>query len=914
MQAGVRSGAGPVIPPDACCYNPPVDLIATHPQADFDGLASMVAARKLYPGAALVLAGGAQDSVTQFISDHDLDLTRLRDVDLDQVTRVIMVDTQHPRRLEPLRALWTRPGVAVHVYDHHVDHADEPEEKGGVEAGPAIEYRLVDRVGATTTLLYEQLVSRRMSLTPFEATMLAIGVYEETGSLTYGSTTPRDLDAAAAFLRAGADLGLVSATLRTAVVPEQIALLNELLSAADIHYLEGRKVLLTASPAERYHGDLAAVVAMLMRVEGVDAVLAACTLDHKVEIIGRSRHPDVDVSWIAREFGGGGHAAAAAATVKGATLVEVRERLTQLLLDRYRPTLLARDVMTRPVKTITEDRTIEEAGRLMTTAGVNVFPVVDGRGRYRGLISRETVQKATFHGLQRSRVSAFMRTDRYTAAPDTPFQEIERHMIEGHQRFVPLLVGPKVVGVITRTDLLRTLHEDVLREARARVGAGTTAASLHERDMGGMLRERLPSRVVAILRAAGELGDRLEMRVYLVGGVVRDLLLGIGNLDVDVVVEGDGLALAKALAAELGARVTVHERFGTARLQFPDGFKLDLATARTEYYEYPSALPTVEHGSIKRDLYRRDFTINTLAIGLNPSAFGRLLDFYGGERDLKDRTIRVLHSLSFVEDPTRIFRAVRFAARFGFELGRETRALIVGAVRMNLVERLSPHRLTDEVRLMLSEGDPRTGLALLAELGVLRSLHRSLTWSPRLQALVRGVEEAVAWYRLLYLDRPMESWLVYLLALLEVVPDKGVTAMLDKFELAERAKRVVRTARFSSHRVVRRLVARPGPSPSGVVRLLDGIDDEVLVFLMAASKAEAVKRHLSAYLTTYRKTRSILTGDDLKQLGVRPGPDYKRILTRLLEARLDGRVVSAEDERRMARELAVPARSRKGAS
>ncbi len=902
--------APPVNRHAASWYNPAVDLITTHPQADFDGLASMVAARKLYPGSVIVLAGGAQEAVTRFLQDHDLNVSRLHDIDLALVSRVVLVDTQDPLRVEPLKPLWKRPEVVVDVYDHHQDHPAQEEAPRG--DGPRIDRRVIERVGATTTLMIEQVMVRGVPFTPEEATVLAVGLYEETGSLTYGSTTARDVEAVAALLRAGADLGVVAATLRKAVIPEQIALLNALLSAADTHYLEGRKILVATSATEHERGDLAAVVAMLMQVEGVDAVLAVCTMDHKIEIVGRSRHPDVDVSWIAREFGGGGHAAAAAATVKGGALVEVRERLTRLLLEKYRPTLLAKNVMTSPAKTVDEDCPVEEVGRLMTTAGVNVLPVLDEQGRYRGLISRETVQKALFHKLPRARAEEFMRTDRYTAGPETPFHDVERHMIEGHQRFVPVLVGQKVVGVITRTDLLRTLHDDVLKRARGRGPAPSeTGAVAHGRDVAGMLRERLPGPIVALLRAAGELGERLGVHVYVVGGIVRDLLLGIPNLDVDLVVEGDGIAFAQQLAAVRGARLHVHERFGTARLQFPDSFKLDVATARTEYYEYPTALPTVEAGSIRKDLYRRDFTINTLAIRLNPPVFGHLLDYYGGERDVKDRTIRVLHSLSFVEDPTRIFRAVRFAVRFGFALGRETRALIDGAIRMKLVDRLSPHRLTDEVRLLFSEREPRTACALLAEIGVLRGLHPSLIWSPRLQGLLQDVEDAVAWHRLLYLDRPMEAWVVALLALAEVLSSKAATAFLSRFELSERVKRIVRAARFGGHRVVRALTAKREPAPSVVWRLLSDFDDEAMVFMMAASKSETVKRQVSAYLTTYRATRPILTGDDLRARGIPPGPRYKEILTMLLEARLDGKVVTREDEDRLVAGVVSPPGGRK---
>src|SRR6185295_10740104 len=203
------------------------------------------------------------------------------------------------------------------------------------------------------------------------------------------------------------------------------------------------------------------------------------------------------------------------------------------------------------------------------------------------------------------------------------------------------------------------------------------------------------------------LAKRTSVSVYAVGGFVRDLLLGRPNVDIDLVVEGDAIAFARAFAKENGGRAKVHERFGTAAVVFPDEFKLDVAMARTEYYKHPSALPTVQPSSIKEDLFRRDFTINALALRLNADRFGELIDFYGGQRDLKERTIRVLHSRSFIDDPTRVFRAVRFEYRFGFRLGKETLTLIRDAVELGLFHRLSGTRLLEELILLLSEENPR---------------------------------------------------------------------------------------------------------------------------------------------------------------------------------------------------------------
>ena len=877
-----------------------MDVIATHSNADFDGLASMIAARKLFPEAKLVLPAGGQETVRNFLDLYDLGLSKLKDLDLSQVTRVVLVDTQEPDRIGALKSCVENPSVEVVVFDHHVEEASECSGRSPRS--------VVQSVGATTTILVEQLRQQHLALTPFEATVLAVGLYEETGSFAFASTTSRDLDAGAFLVGAGADLNLVAETLRRPLDPDAIALLNDLLEHSEVHYLEGRKVLVAASTIERCRGEAAGVVHMLAELQGVDAVVVAVTMEDRVEVIGRSRRPEIDVGWIAREFGGGGHAVAAAASVKGQTLAEVKERLVRLLTTQYRPTLLAQDVMTQPVKTIGIDTTITETGQQMTTYGVNVFPILDEKDRYAGLVSRELVQKALFHRLGKMAVKDIMQTDAYTAKAETPFHDIEATMIERNQRFVPVVRGTKVIGVITRTDLLRTLHDDVLKTARLRSlhpGKPDNAVGGPHRNVKGILRDRLPRQLVALLEQAGQLADRCEVSLYVVGGCVRDLLLGIKNLDLDLVVEGDGIAFARKLAEITQARVKAHERFGTAIVLLPDGFKLDVATARTEYYEYPTALPTVEQSSIKKDLSRRDFTINALAVRLNSKGFGDVLDFYGGQRDLNDKVVRVLHGLSFVEDPTRIFRAIRFETRFGFHLGRDTVALINGAVKMNLFHRLSGHRLLEELKLLLGEREPKQAVKRLADHDLLRFIHPKLAWSNRLHGLLVAVEQAVDWYRLLYLDRKMDVWLVYMMGLLEVLPERAVLDVLKRFPFSEPEATRLKAARTDCHAVIRQLAKRPPLKPAETYRLLSGLSDETLLGLMGKSKGDSVKRQVSAFLTTYQQVKPVVTGADLKALGLKPGPPYKKILDRLLDARLNGEVKTESEARELVRRLAA---------
>src|SRR4030043_2190778 len=232
-----------------------------------------------------------------------------------------------------------------------------------------------------------------------------------------------------------------------------------------------------------------------------------------------------------------------------------------------------------------------------------------------------------------------------------------------------------------------------------------------------------------LFKAISDTARELKYRAYLVGGMVRDLLLGKQNFDIDIVVEGDGIIFARKLSEILSARIDSYEKFKTAVLILKNGQHIDIASARVEYYEKPAALPDVEMGSIKQDLARRDFTINTLALSLNKNDFGTILDFFGGRKDITAKRIKVLHKLSFIEDPTRIFRAVRFEQRLGFKMDSQTEKLAISAIEMNIVSELLGIRIRDELISILNEEKPWKALRRLYELGALKKIgiNRELT-------------------------------------------------------------------------------------------------------------------------------------------------------------------------------------------
>ncbi|HTZ18390.1 MAG TPA: CBS domain-containing protein, partial [Dissulfurispiraceae bacterium] len=625
----------------------------------------------------------------------------------------------------------------------------------------------------------------------------------------------------------------------------------------------------------------------------MDALIILIGMADKILIVARSKVNELNVAQVLVEFGGGGHATAASATIKDLPFEIAEERILDSLHRHIRPMKLAADIMTTPVVVISWDSKVKEAEDMMTRYGVNVLPVLKGPD-YKGTITREVVEKALFHGFANSRCIDFATTDASTVTPETFLSEIEKTMVEHNQRFVAVMEGNKIIGAITRTDILRSLYEDVLRKSRLSSEQALPGDDLHGfgRNVASLLRDVLPMDLNQLLAMAGDVADNLGYGAYLVGGCVRDILRRERNLDLDIVIEGDGIAFAKKLAEGLGAKVAVHQTFGTAAVK-KDTFKLDVATARTEYYESPAALPKVETSSLKRDLYRRDFTINTLAIKINKKDFGSLIDFFGGQRDLKDRVIRVLHNLSFVEDPTRAFRAIRFSERFGFKLTRHTENLIKLAVKMDIFDKLSGTRLCDELDLIFRETDPIKSLQKLGDYNLLKVIHPRISFTAELEAIMRAVHDTISWFDLLFLDEKYDKAILYIMALLHGLSRDEREAALIRLSVVEKNRSLIRQGFQTAAKIARNLI--PG-NPVMTYHLLSECGIEAMLFSMASLQDSEKKKAISNFLLELRTVRPLIRGADLKALGLQPGPIYSRIFGEVLNEKLMKRLPSRRDE------------------
>ncbi len=424
------------------------------------------------------------------------------------------------------------------------------------------------------------------------------------------------------------------------------------------------------------------------------------------------------------------------------------------------------------------------------------------------------------------------------------------------------------------------------------------------------LLDRLPLRSGTVLKQIGTLADQREVRVYLVGGVVRDLLLRRDNWDLDLTVEGDGMSFAKAVADHYHAGLALFEKFATARLVFPDGRKLDVTSARCESYIEPAALPDVAPASIEEDLYRRDFTINAMAIPINGPSRGCLLDPYGGWRDLKTKTIRALHEKSFVDDPTRIFRAVRFKQRFGFSLERKTARWLRLAAETDQIARLSGPRLCNEILLLLGEPDPVRAVKILARLKLLRFLHPRLRFDRMASRVMGNVPRAVRWWMPQGKKHVISVQVMMLMALLMSAEPAVVGRVIERLSLSKEQAGKVRWAGEPIRTARAQLQATRAMKPSEIHRLLIEMPNEALILMLAdtmagkdRSAASRVRPRLSLFMSRLRDCRPLLRGEDLLRGGMQPGPQVGTMLNALLVAKLNGVVRTKRDEVRLVRRM-----------
>lgn len=887
-------------------------VITTHQNADFDALAGTVGASLLYPGAQIVFAGSLNPNVREFVSLHgeSLPIVSVRLIDHAAVKQLVVVDTAELDRIGDFSKLCGKPGVEVVVFDHH--SLERPQRPLYVKG----ENWVITDDGATATAMLHLLLERGVEIPRLAATIFALGIHEDTGSLTFPRTTIRDAEMLAASMRLGASQALLERYLHSPLSVEQREVLMRMVDAVKVRRVRGMDLHVAVLDVEGYVDGLSVIAHKLMELINAEILLQAVGMEGRVFVTARSRAGSVDVGALLRSIGGGGHAQAASAVVRDETPQQIMERLLERLERSTLGFPTAGEIMSRPVRFIDADTPVTEALVMAQRYGHSGICVRQG-DQVAGIVSRRDLDKAMRHGLGHAPVKGVMTRNITFARTDTTVDELRRMMVEGNIGRVPVVrdsaferatalgearIGD-VVGIVTRTDVLAAYQGRWESDgALAEMPPTYTMAELGDHPFFGRL-----------FRACAALSEDFA-GIYLVGGFVRDLLLEQPNVDVDIAVEGDGIEFATRLAAQLGGRVRTHRKFKTAVVLLPpailgdtaahlrpsgEPFHVDVATTRTEFYDYPAALPRVEHASIRQDLFRRDFTINAMAISLRGKDFGTVIDFFGGLRDLREGTIRVLHNLSFIEDPTRIFRAVRYENRYGFRMDEQTRSFAKQCVDMHLVGDLSSVRLRDELIPLLSEEDVDWTLSRLFELGVAREVHPKLATGEKTVALVHRMDSLVAELDLL---REVVPWRLRLMAMTRNMDHDELYVWLDKLKLKRVDSEVVRQGVVLRPHLLSQL-DREIMSDWQIYKTLRKTSVETVVFALAETESERAQDRLRRYVADIRHRTLSITGDDLHALGMKRDPAVGRVLEKLKEMRVEGHIAGREAELAMARQL-----------
>jgi tRNA nucleotidyltransferase (CCA-adding enzyme) len=970
-----------------------MDLVLCHTTADFDTLGAAVGAALLRPGSRIVLTGDAHLSVQNFLAiwRDEYPLIERRSVAFEQVRSLTLVDACRRDRFAPVHD-WLQQaeqsGLPIRLYDHHLpaDRVDPPHTPP--HDFPTAEAH-IEAVGAATTLIVEALQQQAIVPNPFEATVMALGIHSDTGSLTFEQATVRDARALAWLMAKGANQQVIAENQEPGLSPYLQDLLSTALATIQTETVQGHRLGWVVLTTQRFVPGFSRLAQQLINLLGLHTLLLGAqyqTAQHqpKAVLIGRSRtssvlpNSRVNLRPIFEAFGGGGHAQAASAVLKAQALAEGLEAVMGRVMEEVRSQLpapvTARSLMSSPVRTILPTTSVEEAQRILLRYGHTGLCVVNEQAELVGIISRRDIDITLRHGLGHAPVKGCMSRQIQQIAPETPITQIQALMITHNVGRLPVLEAGKLVGIVTRTDLLRQLHQtqqlaqgqqDRL-ETPDRLGQldrpapDSAVSQAHPADSSDFsdsfhaltpqdsgvhllppkaqtLYQQLETRLAQIwpaLMLITDVADRKGWALYLVGGAVRDLLLTqlpapqrqLHPLtDIDLVVdgagEGAGVALAKAVQASYPqVSVQVHGQFQTAALIWhstelaasePDSSEpllIDIATARTEFYPYPAANPEVEASTIRQDLYRRDFTINAMAIRLNsrresePSTAepGQLLDYFGGWLDLQHGYVRVLHANSLIEDPTRIFRAVRFAVRLGFVIEPQTERFIRYAISSGIyaqrqaAEDKTPAlqtRLKTELKYLLSADQWAASLLQISRLGALACVHSSLEMTPALWRQLRRMNRWLNKFDDEYLGNAQPRWLL----LLELIIAQLAPPLRDRvalyLDLGAQSQQLLKNLHTWEETLLKQLpkVHRASDRYS----LLRAYTGSALL-LMSDRHPYTLGPPIWQYIVQLSHQPPLIKGSTLKQLGYKPGPQFRDILNTVNMLALDGELTNAQ--------------------
>ncbi|MGB6129037.1 MAG: CBS domain-containing protein [Psychrilyobacter sp.] len=844
-----------------------MEIITCHIYADLDALSSMVLIKKLYPNGILVFPGHIGKSVKAFVNLYQnfLQVKKIKDISMDKVTKLIVVDTSKKNRIGLFEQLLDREDVEVIIYDHHKISEND------------IKNRKIIRknYGSNTTNILEVLLDNDpdIKFEEIEATIGLMGIYEDTGNFSFDSTTPKDLEMASYLLKKNGNLSKVNEYVQKGLEKEQLEIFIELIENSEFIEIDGEVAQLTYYKSDDFIFGMDELINKIQYLGKSSLCVILCGNNKRVSIIGRSSNK-INVAKILKDYNVGGHEYAVSGIIRDQNIENLYADIKKKIKKVIKPSKKSIDIMNVPVKTILKGTKIKLAYKIMYRMGYGGLPIVED-GKIVGIITRNSVDKALNHGFSNAPVSAYMTSEVITANLDLSVEELKALVVEKGIGRVPIVDSEgKILGIVTRTDILKSIYsKNPVRKAKK---------LKFESEIKNDIEEVVPEELLKLLKVIEAVSKKRKERVFLVGGIVRDLILGINNKDIDIVVEGDGIKFAIELKDVLEAKkIRIHEKFKTAMVVVNEDLKLDIASSRLEYYEYPTSLPVVEYGNIRDDMYRRDFSINAMALEIDSYNFGKLIDFYGGYDDLKNKKIKILHNLSFIEDPTRIIRAFRFAARYGFELGKDTEIFLKNAISDGFLKKISWPRVKQELEILFSDKNLTRGMEFLNKYNVFSEINPNIEYDLEMKENIGKVEN----FKELLDFVKVKRWLLVFLIILENLEKKELDLVFKKFNFSNKFIEKYDYGILIRERILEKLDSVD--KKSDIYNALKNISMEIITLIYIQNKNEKIKIKIEDYIYNLSKIEPLISGKDLLKNGELPGVEFKEKLNDYFMKQLD---------------------------
>jgi len=873
----------------------PEKIILAHRNPDFDAFSASFGAKILFPDHVVIHSGEPSKNLEEFITIYEERFPFYRDgeVDFSGVREAVICDTSVPGRLgNKAKQFFSENHIQVKIYDHHPVDEDE------IFPGQMIDEIILEEIGSASTIITELIKEKNIKLSTEESTLLAIGIYEDTGNFLFSSTTPRDMMSTSFLLEKGANIDVISAFVKMEMTPEQEKIMKVLEKNMIVKEINKAEIAVGEAETEEFIGGLNLITSKLWLSQGYDTFISIVKMGKKTYIVGRTMSPDVNLGELMGALRGGGHKRAAACKLVGVSLKEAENKLLEQLKQYVKPAVMAYEIMSSPVKTMLSGMKIKRAYKIMQITGFGGIPVVE-ENKLVGMVVRRDVQKAMDHRMGDHPVKAIMSTNLVAVNARESVETVKEKMIQNGVGRIPVISNGILQGIITRTDIIREVyHHDKMKEEISLQGHNLQQFNIKRTMIKG-----LDFGVYKLLERIGGKGDENGYRLFIVGGFVRDLLLGYENLDIDLVVEGNAINFVKILQESFDITVEIHQKFLTAKVFFnEEEIEIDFATARTEYYDYPGALPSVDEAHLKKDLHRRDFTINAMAVSINERDYGRLVDYFGCRRDLQNGVVRVLYNTSFIDDPTRILRGIRYEKRYDFEIEERTMELLKKGLVDKYLEKISGGRIRYELTRILEEKNRSEIILQLGRLNVLKHLFDKTYYTPLLEKKIKRLFSGMEWFETFYKGNPgLDRFYVLIFLLTEYYTEKQLEEIQDRYGLP---KKIVKEIYAFSKRVeIVSQMLNTEMDFSDIYSLIEENSPEAVVY-MTSYLTERGLEHLKEYLRARKRVRLYYTTGKklIRDYRVPQGERIKEIIREVIKKKLDGELDDAESEKRFLEE------------